>query len=852
MFRSLPSRLARREMLSHKGRSLLIVVMIAIPVAAMVALSIVIASMQYTPEGAARTQLGRADYALVPLDGADGVCTQLRPMEPRCDEPKGSGADWRPVPLAQVAPPNAPTEAVSQVIVEVEGTAVTLPIVAVDATQPLLAGRWAADFNPGPNEVLVDRSFMERFDVRVGGRIIVQGHEYEISGRVRFSGTLRDVGAGVRGVVVVAPGHPIAPQTPQRVFVSGADLDEPRIAELNRQGVGVLDLTRSDYVPYRDDSIQFSASAMLAAAGVLASVVTGSVAASAFAIGIRQQRRMLALLASVGAPGRTLRWVVVRSGMLLGAIGSLVGVGLGLASGCGLVWLGERNEWLSVSGLTIWWLALAVFAMVGFVAAVIAVRLPGRSVGRVDVLAAVQEAGAVSRRAGRPWVALGLLVLSLVATVGVSSWVGASEQASAGYLGPSPYQTGAIAGTVLACFAMIAGVGWLVDRLAAAGSRMSLSWRLAMRDQARAKGRSVATVVAAASLIAIFMTTLAAVGAWGQSAVERTQRRVPPGYARLYVGNADARLAAQAVSRVVPVRAEYVPMRPQECRGGGSSCSRGWRPAPNPRCAWRDIDPPPSCQAPTEWVVASGDAIEFFLGRSDAAASATLRGGGALVFWPTLVTDGRIQFVADEGLDTVTLDAPGLELEARPGVPILVGESLAKRMSSVELVAGSPWLRLDRDPTPSELARISRELERLGAHGLEANVPPVHFGLAVYPWLALGALIAVGAVAVVGVSLSLVDGREARAAIAAVGASGRTERRIAVVSAFGVTLLAALLGAVVGLGPTLLAMAVSEGRFPMAVPWGWVAVIVFGVPVLVAVVAAIFVRPTRPRVVRID
>ncbi|MCQ8210941.1 hypothetical protein NPS74_24980, partial [Cutibacterium acnes subsp. acnes] len=66
------------------------------------------------------------------------------------------------------------------------------------------------------------------------------------------------------------------------------------------------------------DTFERDMFALILAAGVLSAIVVATIAAAAFAIGARQQRRMLALLGIIGAARRDLMGVMIHQGLLLG------------------------------------------------------------------------------------------------------------------------------------------------------------------------------------------------------------------------------------------------------------------------------------------------------------------------------------------------------------------------------------------------------------------------------------------------------------------------------------------------------------------------------------------------------
>jgi putative ABC transport system permease protein len=119
-------------------------------------------------------------------------------------------------------------------------------------------------------------------------------------------------------------------------------LDWPAVQELNAQGLVVVSRevvenppAPSEYMPpewgWSDSGLspeQFAVLALVVAALVLEVVL---LAGPAFAVGLRRQRRDLALQAANGATSADLRRAVLASGLLLGASAAVAGAVLGIA-----------------------------------------------------------------------------------------------------------------------------------------------------------------------------------------------------------------------------------------------------------------------------------------------------------------------------------------------------------------------------------------------------------------------------------------------------------------------------------------------------------------------------------------
>ncbi|NHB84349.1 ABC transporter permease [Tessaracoccus sp. HDW20] len=121
--------------------------------------------------------------------------------------------------------------------------------------------------------------------------------------------------------------------------------------------------------------------------------------ANTFTILAAQRRRQLALLRTIGAtPGQVTGRLLVES-LLLGAIGSLLGLGLGFL----VAWIGGTFTGSNFFGLTIVPLELTVAWLVGVLATVVAAVGPSLRAARVKPLEALQTVPTRPRRTGPAW-----------------------------------------------------------------------------------------------------------------------------------------------------------------------------------------------------------------------------------------------------------------------------------------------------------------------------------------------------------------------------------------------------------------------------------------------------------------
>ncbi|MCL9795173.1 FtsX-like permease family protein, partial [Frankia sp. AgKG'84/4] len=169
-----------------------------------------------------------------------------------------------------------------------------------------------------------------------------------------------------------------------------------------------------------------AADALLGMTLGVATFIAGFIVSSTFAFTVAQRRRELALLRLVGASRRQLRTLLFGEALLLGLVGSGIGVLAGRPMMTFQVWLLGRLG-LVPDGFTSGWQSWVIFVSVGtgVVISVFGVFVASARAGRVRPLEALREAGGdthlmtVSRWVlGCVFLAGGVAMLVLVPAVG--------------------------------------------------------------------------------------------------------------------------------------------------------------------------------------------------------------------------------------------------------------------------------------------------------------------------------------------------------------------------------------------------------------------------------------------------
>ncbi|MEU0049260.1 FtsX-like permease family protein [Streptomyces sp. NPDC006184] len=151
--------------------------------------------------------------------------------------------------------------------------------------------------------------------------------------------------------------------------------------------------------------------AMLGFAGV-AFLVGIFLIINTFSMLVAQRTREIGLMRAIGSSRKQVNRSVLVEALLLGVIGSVLGVGAGIGLAVGLMKLmGQMDMHLSTDDLTIAWTTPVTGLLLGVVVTVLAAYLPARRAGKVSPMAALRDAGApTDARAGTVRAGIGLLL----------------------------------------------------------------------------------------------------------------------------------------------------------------------------------------------------------------------------------------------------------------------------------------------------------------------------------------------------------------------------------------------------------------------------------------------------------
>ena len=873
-------RIARREAVRARWRSLLVVGMIALPVAAVVAVDTAARTLDVDAVEALPRTLGAADASVSgswshPVEqdatGSDLVVREDLPPVERSAAARSQQLGAA-LPGARLLPVQSGTASV-----RTAHGRLRLSVEQLDHADPAAAGRVAVvdgRLPQAPGEVAVTE--------RVARAGPVPGSEVQTDdGRtLRVVGVARPAEDRSDVRLLAAPGTMPLPPPDRWLVDAPGPVTWPQVQRLNEDGLLVLSRAVvldpppvSALSPGVADTGSGPAVQVVAVFGLVVAMTLLEVvllAGPAFAVGARRQRRSLALLAVAGGEPRHLRRVVLAGALVLGGAGSLLGVGLGLAAAyAGRPLLQRLSPAQDLGPFDVSPRDVAIVAASGLGSAALAALVPAVLAARADVTAVLtQRRGQV--RMPRALTAAGLVLLALGCAGSV-----AGARRSGGEFVIAFAAVGAVLGAVLLSPALV-GLAGRTARV------LPLSARFAVRDAARQRGRTAPAVAAVAATVAGVVAL--GTGASSDAAEDRAQYvpRGPVGSAVVQAHGAPPETwegLQRAVQRVVP-EAEV-----GQVRGSAPQTERRYvqydvcAPGPADACADLAVGSAPHYGSP---VLVGHDALALAgTGASAdalAAARRALDRGGVVVFADRPLPEERVRVrrtvFEDEPrseVEAVRPDGawllPAARLPAARGVApaaVVLSEAAAERVGlvprTVALTVGSALDGDAEDRVQQALAAVDPEASLHVERG-----PRDRELLIVLALLGTGGAVLVLGGTLTATLLALADARPDLATLGAVGAAPGLRRRIAACHAAAIGILGALLGAAVGLVPGVAVAYPLTGGWllvdgtgaPVAgpnvfvdVPWSLLGVLVVGVPLLAAAVVGSSTRSALPLTAR--
>lgn len=538
-------RLAQRQVRRTWASSLLIVALVALPIAAMAGAAVYVASLLATPQERVTAELGRMQ-AWVQAVGVPDAGMWQNPEDPWWNGYPFDSDGNPTTPEGEVAtdpfdalPAGTETIAVSTGTVRMEtATGVgRINALAGDIADPRFEGRyWVTDGRAPRNdrEVLVTASALGRFGVTLGGEV----HSLDTDEDYTVVGTFRSAGYdGAGDAIAFADADTLGTTT---WFLPAHALSWADVQELNDGGVVAFsrevvldpppfeqpDGTTGSTREQQNVTAMLSLLAALGVGGVAAAYVVVMLAGAAFAVSARRQQRSLAIAASVGADAKDLRRVIRLQGATLGLVGGAVGILLGVALAALVFWIASMTPQTPFAGFHVPWWVLVLILVFAVGVGTASALMPARTVAKTDALSALRGVRKPQTvRASRPiW---GSIMLIVGVAITVLSGIAAAAVTAAGTTAiawDSPLRwlptVGIIAGPIIAQLGIILSGRWLLHLASGAMSHGGVSARVASRDAVANASRTVPAFAAIGATV--FVGVFAA--AFGSMATGQTAR----------------------------------------------------------------------------------------------------------------------------------------------------------------------------------------------------------------------------------------------------------------------------------------------------------------------------------------
>lgn len=869
-------RMAWRDARRSRARSILVLVMIALPVLGVTAADVIIQTADVSGTEALDRRLGTADARITVQTGGGEVVQGADPAEESGSFGGGRKKQTLDAPgIAEVLGGDVRLiewrEDVREVTTD-KGTA-DVEVDVLDLRDPLAEGIFRLEAGALPaadDEVVVNND--------LAGRGFEVGDPIEIGG----AGTFTVVGIGestsYRGYPqLVGPSPELAPDRGTRTWLVDAgpdgsgEVDWAEVRALNVLGAAVLSRavmhdppSEAELPPEAQDfggQVDQAVIAVAALVVVMALIEVVLLAGPAFAVGARRQARNLALIAASGGTPRQARRVVLASAVVLGGLGALLGVVSGIGIAAALLPVVQRFDGSWFGPFDVPWPHLLGIAGFGLLSAFLAAVVPAWLASRQDVVAVL-----AGRRGDRPAGPRSPLLGALLLGLGVVMSVYGAMATGGEFL--------IAAGAIPTVLGMVLLVPLVLTALAGVSRRLPLTMRYAVRDAARHRTRTVPAVAAVAATVA----GVVALGIANASDGKQSEASYTPA---LPIGQAAVTAYGAAPSEWDQFRAvlarELPPATVEEVHGVGEDLGRGRFRTLNFRAGGEHVLLDGYSSPLGSSVLVSDRATELVLPGLSAAdrarAEDALAAGGAVVYARTDpgADDVQIRVIehgrAGRGERVGSAEMPAVFVEPpywmAPGQGVLSTAAARELGTPPELVSlavrGGVTEAEERD-VQEALSAVSQDVGFYVERGYAADSDTVILLLVLG---GLGGLLMLGGT-LTATFLALSDARPDLATLAAVGASPRTRRGVAASYAVVVGLVGAVLGAAVGFVPGIAAsypltaqtwVPDPDDTLPghyLDVPWLLIVPLVLGLPLLTALIVGLTARSRLPLAARVD
>ena len=876
-------RLAWRDALRSRARSILVLVMIALPVMAVTAAAVVQATSDIDGVDAIPRTMGAAQARIEPIGG-----TVLQAPDPLTGMYGTRSAGAQPT-LADLSDVLGDREVITIASgytevplgdrrLEVLPTEVDLRNPLTDGLFDLGAGRLPTK----QGEAVINDAFVAR-GVAIGDTLDVLGEDITVVGTGRDA-SHRDA------LTVAAPPGSFGPDfsgegAEPDWLVGGDPVTWSDVQAINAVGglvysrAVLLDpppvVEMAEEMGYDTGYGDYLAVVSLIIAMALLEVVL--LAGPAFAVGARRQARSLALMAACGGTPRQARRVVLASGVVLGAVAALIGAVVGVLLGLALLPAVQRFSDAWFGPIDVNWLVVAIVAAFGLLSAFLAAVVPAWLASRQDVVAVL-----AGRRGDAPPSARTPILGVVLLGVGIALSV----------FGVRGGEFAIALGAVVAIFGMIFLVPLVVAVVARSSGRLPLVMRYAARDAARHRTRTVPAVAAVAATVAgvvalgiantsdeaqnretyqpMLAMGAATVGVGPTYGMNYDEPELPPADVWDRVDAAIAERLPDAEPEVIrgqrPELADGGSFYPEVLGADGQPLYGSWGGAPSNAATFVSDGPVPA--------LIDVDQAER------ARISAALESGKAVVFTEEAIDDAEVTVrkvhfeTMGDGSEpeTTRFTWPAVFVQTARMMPVqlVLPSSLAEEIGAPVDTVG---YYLEDGMSAEEETDLAETLGGI-AEGASLYVErgyqtPDEIFILLLVLFTLGGVLMLGGT-LTATFLALSDARPDLATLSAVGAAPRSRRGVAASYALVVGFVGAVLGAIVGFIPGVAItypltasssdFCSSTGNGPLTcgasgpfldIPWLLIAGLVVALPLLTALIVGLTARSRLPLAARL-
>lgn len=571
-------RIARRDAWRSKGRSLLVLSMIALPILGVSAFDLTFRSSELTRAQELQRTIGAADARFEDAN-VEGLPILQDPQGDQSDTvedftngnkpwPNGPADVSKTLPagatvLTDTSGPAKLTTTYGLLTTEIRELKAADPM--ADGIMKLLDGR----FPEKADEVAATSKFLETSGLTVGSALTARGfdREYRITGSYELPSDLKTEqinalpGAFLKpyGEALEKSGLSASDPTTTYLVKKAGGFTWDMVQQINTKGVKVvardvaLNPPPDSEVPlYKSPNYYDYRAAESLKAGELVPLVTivglamleiCLLAGPAFAVGARRSRRQLGLVGANGGARSHIRAIVLSGGLVIGVAAAITGTVLALTLTFALRPLLEEYMGQRFGGFNVRPVELAAIAGLAVLTGLLSAIVPAVTASRQTVLASLTGRRGV-RRGSRVLPLVGLAGLLLGGTLALYGAVVSDKSIIVA------------GGSALAELGVVAMTPALVGLFGRTGRWLPLSPRLALRDAVRNRGRTAPAV--AAVLAAVAGTVAVSTYATSQDAQNRADYLpdLPYGAVSVFVmeeGGRDAATAVEAIDRNLPI-----------------------------------------------------------------------------------------------------------------------------------------------------------------------------------------------------------------------------------------------------------------------------------------------------------